>query len=77
MIRVRKLNPTPPKRGPMGRAQWVQLLRKAISKAQLVKDARQEALQAALLAGTAEPTLRKMSIICEADILREFPDSVT
>lgn len=55
----------------MGATQWTVLLRKAIAKAQQTSDPRLTSLQAALRGG-AEKTLRRMSIICEADIDREF-----
>lgn len=77
MIRVRKLNPPKPSKAAMGKTQWVLLLKKAISKAQVTKDDRVQALQNALMTDTAEKVLRRMSIICDADLQREFPDSPT
>ena len=74
MKRVRKLDPSPTSRAAMGQTQWVQLLKKAITRAQLKGDSRLQVLQQALRAGTAEKSLRKMSIICDADLQREFPD---
>lgn len=77
MNRVRKLEPTKASLAPVGQTQWGQLLRKTMRQAELTKDPRLPALQQALMAGTAEKTLRRLSIICDADIQREFPVSPT
>lgn len=74
---VRKYKPLPSPRAATGVNQWYQLLRKAIARAQVTKDPRLAKLQDAMATSTPEKTLRKMSIICEADIQREFPDSST
>lgn len=77
MNRVRKLNPAPQKKSAVGQSQWNQLLRRAIARAQNSQDPRLPLLQQALRAGTAEAALRRMSVICDADIDREFRDSPT
>lgn len=59
----------------MTQNQWTQLLRKAIARAQANKDPRLPSLQHALQQAEPELLLRRMSIICDADLLREFPDS--
>ena len=73
MKRVRKLNPDPTPKAAQGQNQWVQLLKRAIARAQTKGDQRLDALRQALQTGTAEKVLRRMSIICDADIDREFP----
>lgn len=73
MMKSRKLNPNPPKRGAIGLNQWNLLLRKAVVRAQAANDPRVTALQQALGTGDAEKVLRRMSIICDADLAREFP----
>lgn len=77
MNRVRKLEPSTPSLAPVGQSQWNQLLRRAISAAELAKDPRLTALRQAMMANTAEKTLRRMSVICDADLQREFPVSQT
>lgn len=77
MHKSRKLNPAPPKRGAAAPSQWNQLMRKALARAQEIGDSRVGSLQQALREGTVEKTLRRMSIVCEADIAREFPDRNT
>lgn len=53
---------------------WVQLAQRAIIAAEKAKDRRVVGLRAALVNGSLlEKTLRQMGIICDADILREFP----
>jgi hypothetical protein len=61
----------------MGPNQWLQLLRKAIARAQATKDPRLNGLQQAMATSSAEKILRRMSIICDADLIREFPESQT
>jgi len=73
-MKVRKFSPSQPSRLPVGH-QWILLLKKAIERAKQAKDPRLSALQEALRTSTAEKALRRMSIICEADLQREFPDS--
>lgn len=75
MKRVRKLDPGPTTRAAVGQTQWALLLKKAIARAQMKGDPRLGVLQQALMSGTAERILRKMSIICDADLQREFPES--
>lgn len=56
-------------RGPRA---WEQLMRTAIEKARLTGDRRLTGMEAALAKGQSEQVLRKFSIICEADLNREF-----
>lgn len=77
MNRVRKLEPAQASLAPVGQNQWNQLLRKALGAAELAKDPRLATLRQAMMSGTAEKTLRRMSLICEADLQREFPVSQT
>jgi hypothetical protein len=74
-MKFRKSSPSQPSRLPVGN-QWILLLKKAIAMAQKTKDPRLGVLQQAMRTATAESVLRKMSIICEADLRREFPDSL-
>jgi len=57
----------------MSPSQWQQLMRRVIQAAEKLKDPRVEALRASIRNGTNEAMLRRMSIVCEADIAREFP----
>jgi hypothetical protein len=77
MHKPRKLTPAPLKRAASAPSQWNQLMRKALTRAQEVGDSRVGSLQQALREGTVEKTLRRMSIVCDADIAREFPDPKT
>lgn len=71
-MKYRQLTTVEAKRGAMSPMQWTQLLRKALTRAELIGDPRVVALQAAMT-GNAEQTLRRLSVICEADLDREFP----
>lgn len=77
MKKPRQLNNKPPRRDAKSPSQWQQLLRKVIFAAERAKDPRLESLRKALPTGRAEQVLRRMSIICEADIAREFPAQTT
>jgi len=75
---TRILNAKAPKtREPTSPLDWERLLRKAISRAQKTQDKRLVLLQAALPKGQARNVLKKMGIICETDLGREFPDPTT
>lgn len=76
---TRLLNPDtkPVRREPTNPSEWDKLLRRAISRAELLGDRRLEGLKAALTGGKSALILKKMGIICEADLLREFPDRST
>lgn len=52
---------------------WEGLLRKAITRAEAVGDKRIAVLKKALSAGTASATLKRMGIIGDNDLQREFP----
>jgi len=58
---------------PTDPVQWVVFCRRALARAKQAKDPRVTALQEALNANNAERTLRRMSLICDADLDREFP----
>lgn len=60
--------------GPTTVAGWSALLDRAISRAAELKDRRLGGLAKAQSEGTAEKALRRMGILSEADIAREFPD---
>jgi hypothetical protein len=75
MARKQKLNQiTKPKRTPPRNVvEWNALLKKSIARAEGLKDRRTEGLRAALSTNRSEVVLRRMGIITEKDILREFP----
>lgn len=74
-MRTRMLNSPKgdPKRGAMSPAGWEILMRKVIQRAEAQKDRRLEGLRRACQEARSESFLRKMGIICDADIDREFP----
>ena len=53
---------------------WHALMLQALSRAAKMGDRRLSGMQAALASGQTEAHLRKLGIICPADILREFPE---
>lgn len=77
MARVKQLNKPPPKRGTLSILGWDQLMRRTLAAAEARGDKRQEGLRKALREGKSEKLLRKLGIICEADIQREFPNPET
>lgn len=73
MARTRLLNPTPPKKGSLNPQQWLALARKALQAAEIAKDVRRaRIIQAAIQNGDPSRTLKRLGIICDADIQREF-----
>jgi len=73
MARVRLLNPAPKKRGVMTLQEWVRLGQKALQAATAAGNERMaKAIQAGLQEGNPSRTLKRLGIICEADIQREF-----
>ena len=62
---------------PKGPMDWDRLLRQAIERADLTKDTRAIALRNALAQGRAAEILKKMGIIGENDLNREFPSPPT
>ena len=54
--------------------QWRNLMRKVIARAKQLKDPRAQMFEESLSQGTFEKVLRRLSIISEADIVREFPN---
>lgn len=75
MVRIQ--NPKPEQKQPRDTYGWTQLAQRAIAAAEKGKDRRAVGLRRALVNGLLlEKTLRQMGIICDADILREFPGGV-
>jgi len=76
---IRLLNQqTKPKRqiqAPNRKEGWKQLLRQAIQQAEKAKDPRIEGLKQAFIKDDAERYLRKLGIIHEGDLNREFPQN--
>lgn len=58
---------------PNRRDDWKQLLTKAIARAESAGDRRAVGLKQALINGEAERHLRRLGIIHEVDLTREFP----
>jgi hypothetical protein len=71
---TRLMNPKAPKREPVSPLDWERLLRKAIERAQKTKDSRLVMLQTALSQKRGRNVLKKLGIICDADLTREFPE---
>lgn len=61
--------------GPQGPQDWSQLMSTVIQRAQALQDPRLQGLQEAMTLGKAEQALRRMGILTEVDLLREFPDN--
>jgi hypothetical protein len=57
--------------------EWDALMRKVMARAAQVQDRRLQGLQGVISRGETAKFLKKMGIICENDILREFPDPNT
>lgn len=57
--------------------EWDNLMRKVQARAALVQDRRLQGLQGVISRGETARFLRRLGIICENDILREFPDPNT
>lgn len=72
MAKTRLLQPQTPK-STVTPVDWNQLLRKAINMAEAAGDSRAVALRNSISSGQASQTLKKMGIIGENDLLREFP----
>ena len=53
--------------------EWTALMREALQLAAQTKDPRLTTLQAAVSSGQAEACLRRLGIVCPADLKREFP----
>jgi hypothetical protein len=66
-------NQPPAPKSPRDLHGWIQLAQTAIARAEKTQDRRLTRLRDALSSGKAEGTLRQMGIICEADVIREFP----
>lgn len=74
MARVRTLKKVEPKKGALSPLGWDQLMRLAIRRAEATGDKRLEGLRKALRDGKSEMLLRKLGVISEDDLPREFPD---
>lgn len=72
--RVNKVVTKPKRKAPRNVVEWNRLLKLALSRADTVKDRRAAGLRKAIPQGKAELLLRKMGIVCESDIAREFPN---
>jgi hypothetical protein len=57
--------------------EWERLLKKALDRAEKLQDRRAGALRTALTQGKSSEVMRRMGIIGENDIDREFPIRVT
>ena len=66
--------PKPRIKAPATHNDWHKLMVAAIQQAEKVQDKRANSLRLALAQNKAEQQLRKMHIICPADILRVFPE---
>lgn len=62
---------------PRSAIDWERLMRKAIERAEKTKDNRLTSLKMALSQGKAQVILRKLGIIGESDLDREFPARAT
>ena len=62
----------PPKKA-TSPADWERLASRAIAQAELAKDSRASAIRNALATGNSAQALKRLGIIGEADIQREFP----
>jgi hypothetical protein len=62
------------RRVPTNVNEWNTLLTLSIRKAEALQDSRLPGLRKAMVEGKAEPFLRRMGIISQVDIEREFPD---
>lgn len=58
---------------PNRREDWKQLLNKALARAEASGDRRAIGLKQALIDGEAEKHLRRLGVIHEGDLTREFP----
>lgn len=57
--------------------EWDALMRRVMARATEVKDRRLQGFQGVISRGETARFLKKMGIICENDIRREFPDPNT
>jgi hypothetical protein len=57
--------------------EWDNLMRKVMARAAEVQDRRLQGLQGVISRGETAKFLKRLGIICENDILREFPDPNT
>ena len=74
MRRIQYEKPAPVRsRAPNSIEGWNVLLREAITRAERQKDRRLEGFKRAMIEGKAEPILRRLGIICPADLDRELP----
>jgi hypothetical protein len=57
--------------------EWLTLLKTAIAQAEQRGDPRLEGFRKGLEVGQAERVLRRLGIVCQADLRREFPELKT
>lgn len=62
------------RKAPMKQTEWVRLMQRTIAQADKIGDRRAYGLRKALADGKTEPMLRRLGIISEADLRREFPE---
>jgi hypothetical protein len=68
--------PLSPIKMPGSQAEWTQLMRQTIARAEVQGDRRIHGLRKALVDGRAERMLRMMGIIHVGDLRRVFPEKV-
>jgi len=71
---TRLYNQAKTRKAPLKQTEWVHLIQRAIAQADKNGDRRAYGLRKALADGKTEPTLRRLGIISEADLRREFPE---
>jgi len=74
-MRTRLLKPkTQVSRAPTTPQEWDNLMRKVIARATAMGDRRLQGLRGLISQGKSAKHLKMLGIVCENDILREFPD---
>lgn len=73
-MRIRHLKKRSARTEPDTAQGWANLMRRVLARAKKLRDRRVGGLERAAHNGQINQTLKRMGIICEADILREFPD---
>ena len=64
---------TPRRPLPQRREDWNKLLKAALQRAEANQDRRSEGIKRAMIDNKAEAHLRRLGIVCDADLTREFP----
>ena len=63
-----------PQKAPTKQTEWARLMQRAIGRAEKAKDRRLAGLRKAQADGKSEALLRRLGIISEEDLSREFPE---